>query len=154
MCFLLSNFCAVFNSLLVAVMSHKNIKCVESNEIQLKQTETFVNNGGSEGIIWCNCIPQKRPRRTLERCSFFKIPPLKTKWHFLIFALLFPNFNAVYFGCQISSDGIRPVRTGSQQPVLGISLIPRTGSWHGLPPDTVIMREPVVSESWSERTCS
>jgi len=25
---------------------------------------------------------------------------------------------------------------------------------HGLPLETVIMREPVVSESWSERTCS
>jgi len=25
---------------------------------------------------------------------------------------------------------------------------------HGLPLETVVMREPVVSESWSERTCS
>jgi len=25
---------------------------------------------------------------------------------------------------------------------------------HGLPLETVIMKEPVVNESWSERTCS
>jgi len=32
--------------------------------------------------------------------------------------------------------------TGSQKPVLGISLIVKTGCWHALPLETVIMREP------------
>ena len=39
------------------------------------------------------------------------------------------ELKSVFFYRDKTSDGIRPVRTVSQEPVLRISVIPRTGCW-------------------------
>ena len=61
----------------------------------------------------------------------------------------------VVSGSAVSNEGISAEITpygqwwdspGSQEPVLGISLIPRTGCWHGLPLQTAIMRESVLKK--------
>ena len=49
-------------------------------------------------------------------------------------------------------DRCGSARISLQEPIAEISLILKTGCWTSAL-ETVIIREPVCSESWSERTC-
>jgi len=65
--------------------------------------------------------------KTYRKPRAFKYARLNDQWRSVHLTPL-RSASTKYWSSRVS-DGIRPVRTGSQEPVLRISLIPRTGCW-------------------------